>query len=128
MAYEESLKCVTIPANADLSAKQYFFGKVSNSSGIGQVAVCGDGEAAIGVIQNDPSSQGDATTVGISGISKVSAGGTITAGNYVASDASGEAVVAATGDIIAGIALESGVDGDIIPVLLDGRHAFANGL
>lgn len=128
MAYEESLQCITVPANADLSAKQYFFVKLTNSSGTGRAAVTGDGQSAVGVLQNKPDTAGDAATVGFSGVSKVSAGGSITAGQPVASDSAGEAVAAATGDIVLGVALKSADDGDIIPVLLDSRNSLANSI
>ena len=106
-SYEEALRCVSVPANADLSTKQYFFVKLTNSSGVGRAAVTGDGESAIGVLQNKPDAAGETATVAFTGVSKVSAGGTITAGQPVASDASGEAVVAATGDIVLGTAMRS---------------------
>ena len=48
----------------------------------------------------------------------VKAAGTITRGGAVASDASGEAVAAASGDIILGYALEAAVDNQIITVEL----------
>lgn len=121
MAYEESLTCVTVPANADLSSSQYLFVKGVNSNGEARLATTGNGERAIGVLQNDPSSAGDAGTLGVLGISKVVASGVITAGDDVASDAAGKATVAATGDYVLGVAMESAaVDGDIIPVLLLG--------
>jgi hypothetical protein len=48
----------------------------------------------------------------------VKAAGNITRGAAVASDASGEAVAAASGDVILGYALEAGVDNQIITVEL----------
>lgn len=128
MSFEEGLRSISIPANADLSTKQYFFVKLTNSSGVGQAAVTGDGESAIGVLQNKPDAAGEVATVGVRGVSKVMAGGTITAGNPVASDANGEAVVAATGDIVLGTAINSAIDGDTFPVLLDSRNAVANNI
>jgi len=126
LAFEEALRCISLPANADLSTKQYFFVKVTNSSGTGRAAVAGDGEHAIGVLQNKPDAANEVATIAISGVSKVSAGGTITAGQPVASDAAGEAVAAATGDIILGTALLSADDGDLVPVLLDARNDLSN--
>lgn len=126
MSFEDNLRSVSAPANTDLSTKQYFFVKLTDSSGVGRAAVTGDGESAIGVLQNKPDAAGKSATIGYTGISKVKAGGTITAGQPVASDANGEAVTAATGDIVLGTAMRSGVDGDTIPVLLDARNAVAN--
>lgn len=51
------------------------------------------------------------------GIADVKLGGTVARGNLVTSDANGNAVLLSSG-ISVGIALESGVSGDIVPVLL----------
>lgn len=128
MAYEEGLRCITVPANADLSSSQYSFVKLTNASGKGRAALTGNGESALGVLQNKPSAAGDASTVGVRGVSKLKLGGAVTAGDPVSSDASGLGVSAATGDIVLGEALESGVSGDLIPVNLDKRNAVANGI
>lgn len=128
MATQQVLTEVTLPANADLSTKQYFFVNLTNSSGTGRVALAGDGEFAIGVLQNKPSAAGDAAKVAISGIAKVEAGGAITAGNPVAVDASGNAVAASSGDIVVAVAVNSAVDGDVVEVLLDARNAYANNI
>jgi hypothetical protein len=61
--------------------------------------------------------QGDRLDVMHIGIAQVQLGGAITRGNQVTSDANGHGVVLASG-ISIGVALESGVSGDIIPVLL----------
>lgn len=120
MAIQQSMDNISIPANADLSTKQYFFVKVTNSSGTGRAALAGAGERVLGVLQNKPSAAGDAASVAAKkgGITKVYAGGSITAGNEVTPDASGEAVVAGTGDIVAGVALNSAVDGDVVEIQL----------
>lgn len=128
MAIQQVLTEVNIPANADLSTNQYFFVKITNSSGTGQVALAGDGEFAIGVLQNKPSAAGDVAKVAISGIAKVEAGGSITAGDPVAVDASGNAVSASSGDIVVAVAVNSADDGDIFEVLLDARNAYANNI
>lgn len=128
MATQQVLTEITLPANADLSTKQYFFVKLTNSSGTGRVALAGDGEFAIGVLQNKPAAAGDTAKVAISGIAKVEAGGVITAGNPVAVDASGNAVAASSGDIVVAVAVNSAVDGDVVEVLLDARNAYANNI
>ena len=46
----------------------------------------------------------------------VTAGGTIAAGAAVQTDASGDALTAASGDVILGYAREAGVDGQIIEI------------
>lgn len=128
MVTQQVLTEITRAANTDLSTKQYFFVKVVNNNGIGQIALAGDGEFAIGVLQNKPSAAGDDAKVAISGIAKVEAGGTITAGGPVAVDASGNAVAASSGDIVVGVAMDSAVDGDLVGVLLDARNAYANNI
>lgn len=121
---------VSLPAGADLTTKQFLAIKVNSS---GQAVVAGAGEFAVGILQNKPNS-GQAATVAYGGISKALAGGNITAGMTVAADATGKLVNAAeavtdtsnagsaTDALIAsnviGVALASGVSGDVIPVLV----------
>jgi hypothetical protein len=88
---------------------------VINASG--KVAVAGDGVVADGVIQNDPAAADRAVTLAIAGRTKVKAGATITAGDLVASDASGQAVGPASGDIVLGKAVEGGASGDLISII-----------
>ncbi len=75
----------------------------------------------IGVFQHDAAS-GAEVRVMLSGISRVKAGGSITRGNMVTSDASGYAVAvsagAGTNAYAIGYALASASSGDIIPVLI----------
>lgn len=119
MAKEEQLRSITLAAGADLSAKQFYFVEVNSS---GAAVLAGDGENAVGVLQNDPTS-GNAATVGFFGVTKVKAGGTVTAGGFVASDTNGKAVTAATGDIILGTFLEGGVSNDLVSILFHPRGA-----
>ncbi len=115
-AYEQNLQCHSIPANADLSTKQHLFVNVNSS---GKLVVAGDGGQAIGVLQDKPNAADQQGTVGISGVSMVIAGGTVTAGGIVASDASGRAVDVVSGDMGLGKALTgTTVSGDLISVLL----------
>jgi hypothetical protein len=51
------------------------------------------------------------------GLAEVRAGGTLTAGDAITSDANGHAVKATAGDVIAGIAQTDAVTDDVIPVL-----------
>lgn len=130
MSIEYKVQNLTLVAAADLSAKQYTAVKVDSA---GKAAAAGAGEMPIGVLQNNPVA-GAAATVAYGGVTKAKAGGSITAGAAVASDANG-AVVAATlartntsdggaatdpliGSNVIGIALAGADSGDIIPVLL----------
>lgn len=107
---------VTLPASGDLSTKQYC-GVTVNSSG--QAAIADTDDQVIGVLQNKPTAAGQGATVAWGGVSKMTAGGSITAGARVTTDASGKAVAAATaGDSVIGVALASGSSGDVIAVLL----------
>lgn len=118
MSYDEIVEGITLPANADLSASQFLFGTITNSSGQGRVAVSGDGADADGVIYEGGSSANQPTKLAVKGVLKVTCGsGNITAGNLIASDSTGKAVVAGTGDKVLGKAITSAVSGDIFPIL-----------
>lgn len=122
MAFDNDLKCLSLPAAGDLSAAQYKIVYVNSS---GQAAVANATSHTVGVLQNDPSAAGQAATVAYAGVSKVKAGGTVAAGARVTSDANGAAVAAATaGDAVIGVALNAGVSGDVIPVLI-AQYPFA---
>lgn len=76
----------------------------------------------VGVFQHATTAAGEEVRVMLSGVSLVKAGGTITRGNPVTSDASGQGVAASPGAgvnaYIIGLALASAVSGDLFPVLL----------
>lgn len=118
MATTQEQFCVTLEAGQDLSAKQFFFVSVASD---GQIDPTGDGAFAVGVLQNDPDAAGKAAEVAIMGQTKVVAGGTVAGGAEVASDAAGEAVTAATGDVILGTAIDGGADGEIIRIVFNPR-------
>lgn len=122
MAVENLGKCVTMPASGDHSANQYKFMKIDSNA---RAALCDDGADATGVLQNDPAAIDRAASVMIgAGRTKVVAGGTVTTGNYVASDSSGRAVNAASGDYILGVAEETAsVAGTMISILFQPGHA-----
>lgn len=116
MSYEERLETISVPANADLSAKQYCFVKVNSS---GRLVAAGDGELALGILQDKPAAAGRAGCVATGGVSKCLLGGTVTAGDRVSSNSDGAGVSEGTGDnITMGIAMESGASGEIIAVNL----------
>jgi len=109
MAREQGPQKITLPVTADLSASQYCFVKDSS----GSAALCGAGQQALGVLQNDPAASGRPGSIAIGGHAKVKFGGNVSAGGYISSDANGKAVAAASGDFALGIAIDSAVDGDI---------------
>ena len=122
MATQENMLCVTLEAGQDLSAKQFYFMSVASD---GQIDPTGDGLDADGVLQDAPAAAGRAALVAIAGKVKVVCGGVVTRGGPVASDADGKAVNAASGDIILGVALETGASGRIIEILFQPRGAAA---
>lgn len=107
-------------AAADLSAKQYFIVEGTTTG----VNLCGDGEIALGVLQNAPAS-GAAANVQSIGMTKVICGGTLTVGAAVASDTDGKCVDAASGDFIIGFCVDSAGSGETASIYLhaNGRKA-----
>src|SRR5437763_894650 len=100
--------------NADLSSSQYL-GIVIGSNG--KAAVAGAGAMIVGVLQNKPKTT-DTAAVRVSGLTKMVAGGTVTAGDKIMVNASGQAALATTGNYVIGLAEESGVVNQVISVLL----------
>lgn len=91
-------------AAADLSAKQFCFVKIDAS---GLVAVCGNGELALGVLQNNPVA-GEAADVMVEGVTKVVCSASLAAGAVVGSNASGLAEAPATGEYGLGVLAAAG--------------------
>lgn len=115
MAFEIPGFSFTRDADADLTTKQFFCVKAAAG---GEIALSGDGEAILGILQNDPNT-GEAGNVMSAGISKAVAGAAITEGDLIASDANGKIITAASADRTIGQALDAAsADGDIIEVLL----------
>lgn len=120
MAWKDNMQTISLEAGVDLSAKQFFFVSVSAD---GQIDPTGDGAHADGVLQNDPDAAGKAAEVAIGGVVKVNCGGTVTRGGAVASDGSGQAVDATSGDVILGTALETGASGETVSMIFQPRGA-----
>lgn len=116
MATQTPTFCITRTANADLSAKQYYF--VEAIAG-GKADACNAiTDVALGVLQNDPTS-GLPAAIAVLGTSKVVAGAAIAECARVAPMASGKAQTSAITQYARGIALEAAAaDGDIIEILL----------
>jgi|SRR6187431_1720604 len=131
MAYEESLKSVSLDADATValytgvpglpgsavpnSGHQYKFVKITGRHQVGLAVADGP---AVGVLQNKPQVTGQAATVGFIGISTVRTGGAVAAGAAVSSDASGRAVTAGSGAKL-GVAIEASTGADeLIAILL----------
>ncbi len=115
MAYQiPGFKLGTLVANADYSAKQFYLMKVNSS---GNAELSGAGEAAIGVLQNEPAS-GKSAELMTFGVSKVQYGNTVTQGQQLMSDANGKAVPHTGTNEVIGVALESGSSGEIGTALI----------
>ena len=131
MAYEESLRSITLNADATLAVytgvpgqpgsadphggKQYHFVKVTGVHQVGLAAATG---AVVGVLQNKPQNAGNAATVGIRGVSKVVSDVAITAADPIFSSADGQAAKTGTGPQV-GVALTTtAAPGELVSVLL----------
>jgi len=100
MAYEEGLELKNFEASADLSEKQYRIVKVSADNTANVVG--GSTDDAIGVLQGTPES-GDSAAVATGGITKISTGATLSAGDLVTADSNGQAIpVVAVPDVSSG--------------------------
>ena len=110
-----NIKIGMLLANASfLTTGQFRFGTINSS---GKVALTSSGGRADGTVQNNPDTD-QAVEFEIFGVSMVEYGGSITAGSEVKSGSSGVAVAHAGSGFVVGVALETGVSGDIRPVLL----------
>lgn len=102
---------------------QYRFVKFGSADGeVVKAAAATD--ATIGVcVQPGTTASGARADVALTGIAEVYAGGSITRGALVTSDANGAAIAAAASAgsnvRVAGVAMISASSGDIIPVLLE---------
>lgn len=117
-----------LQANIDMSVSStYQFSAVDNAAASGTgvggpsalVVPASSGAAILGVLQNNPA-LGVAGDVMVHGITKMQAGGTIAAGAIVATNAAGQAVTAASTNYGIGKAIQAGVTGNIISILLFG--------
>ena len=134
MAYEESLRSITLNADSSLAVytgvpnqpgsaspnggKQYHFVKVTGAHQVG--IADGNDTTIIGVMQNKPQNTGNAATVAIRGVSKVVSDKAIAAGALVYCSADGQATdSSAGGGSIVGVALSTTANaGELVSVLL----------
>ena len=115
MAVMQSRDTRTFVAGEDLSSAQFKFVTLEAD---GQIDLAdAAGERALGVLLNKPTS-GKAATVAMTGKVMVEAGAAVTAGDEIQTDATGDAITAAAGDVVLGYALEDAVDGQIFAMEL----------
>lgn len=137
MAYEESLRSISLDADSSLATYTGVPGALGSAApnwgfafrfvklvGAHQVglAVTTANEVVIGVMQNKPQVTGQAATVAIAGVSMVQSGAAVTAGNAVKVDTTGRAVAATLPTdiaVVVGIAVGTVTAADkLVPVLL----------
>lgn len=106
-----------VTAAADLSGKVYHLVRFSAARTVNQASEAVNSGLA-GVLQNKPDASGQPATVAYLGVSKVVAGGTITANDWLTTDSSGRAITAASGDMICGRALVAGAAAATITAFL----------
>lgn len=100
------------------AGKQFRFVKITGLQAIG-LAIGATHEIVEGVLQNKPQAPGKAATVGIRGVSMVTAGATFAGGEPVKVGPDSDALVGVVGtDNIVGVALTAGAAGDLISVRL----------
>lgn len=106
-----------VTASADFSTTgQCRFVKLDGACTVG---LAGAGEAVDGVLMNCPALGKAATVAGVGDLAKVQAAAAIPAGSFVASDATGQAIVATSGDYIAGRVLDGvAAAGEVVSVYL----------
>ena len=122
MAVTQSRDNRTLIAAADLSGSQFHFAKMDSA---GKAAICGNGDAAFGVIEVGGTA-GAASTITVRGKVMVKCGAAVTIGDDVGIDAAGKAVNAASGDIIVGRAYETGANNQLIAIELSGLNTVAH--
>ncbi|MBU2346631.1 MAG: DUF2190 family protein [Gammaproteobacteria bacterium] len=86
-------------ADSDLSSYQYHFVQAASTAEYVALASTGSTTVPVGVLMNDPDTQGDPAEVALRGIVKVQADGTsaITYGAFLTFNTEGHAVVATIG-------------------------------
>ena len=116
----------SLPANIDMSSEgSYLFTPVNvvAASGVGIdtdsacAPVAASGDAAIGILQNNPQ-LAEAGSIMVSGISKALLGGTVSIGQLLMATPVGGLQVATSGKFAIAQALQAGVTGQYIAVLL----------
>lgn len=112
-----------VVANADLSSYQYKAVQISTTDW--KVAAMSNANAPqvpIGILQNKPDADGKPADVAILGVCKAECGDTVTAGDNLAVNNSGEVISDAeetSSDLYhIGVAMEDGVDGEVISIVL----------
>ena len=112
-------------AGADISANQFEAVKMGTADNT-VIAIAATTDRPVGILANDPDTSGKAAEVVVSGIVLARYGATIARGAALGVDADGELVTLTPGSdttrYVFCTALESGVNGDVRPVLVGYPH------
>lgn len=122
---DNQIKLTGLTATSSLAAKQYHLVKFASTAG--QVKVASSATSnLVGVLQNDPAA-GEAAEVAIFGESKVVAAASISVGDKLVSNSTGQAKTSSTiGAVVIGYAkTASSTAGNIITVILSGKYTVA---
>ena len=107
---------ITMIANEDLSNMQYKMVYVDGDNGTKLRVAAGAG--LLGILNNKPQS-GEHATVIWNGLSRCSAGATITAGSWISVTASGTGTAAGCGDYIVGKAITGVASASLFQLLVE---------
>lgn len=112
--------CITDQAGADLSDALYKLLAV-NSAGYAVLANAGGNGAQAGPfgVCAYPVHSGGAVSIAVLGPQNVLAGGSIAPGQFITSNSVGTAVVAASGDLVIGQALEAAASGGVFKAFIN---------
>jgi hypothetical protein len=113
-------KIKVFKSNSDFSAKQFHFAKLASGTNVAQ---SGAAEKAIGVVMNKPAINDDAEVAHLGGGALLKLAATIAAGDSIASDANGAGVLGTSGQWCPAVAMEAGISGDVVSVILNGHQA-----
>ena len=117
MALELRIWDMSLDAYADYEDEQFHIMYLS-AEYTARLATSGS-QMLVGILQNKPDAALKAAEIRRVGISKVVCGGDISVGDEITADANGHAVTASEGDRYVGHALEAGVEGRIISVVME---------
>jgi len=107
----------SVTIDTDLSSKKYHFVDMDTTDD--NVVNLVEDQATVPFVlldDGDGSSTSKTGSIAIDGVTKITLGGTVSAGAPVAASTGGVGIAAADGDYFGAIALENGVSGDVIPV------------
>lgn len=117
MSSSVDLECTSIAAGADLSALQYTALKLGADRVV--VSCTSNNEPIVGILQDKPAAAGRAAKVGVKGISKAIAGGSISSGDKLTATTGGKLIATTTNNhYIIGHAMEDAASNDVFQVFL----------